>query len=119
MASGAQKLVPRSTATKIFVTSQVTADFRHLLPVPKLRRHQPPNPLEKAKEPVFPKDRIKWWNIVPGDKVRVMAEKDGSVREVKGINKFNNRVYVEGDKKVGVLLGILFLSACSPGDAEE
>ena len=37
---------------------------------------------------------------MPGDQIRVMAEKNGRVREVKGINKLTNRVYVEGDNKV-------------------
>ncbi|KAL5519230.1 hypothetical protein ACEPAH_913 [Sanghuangporus vaninii] len=99
MAGAAQKTVARSTATKIFITSRSTTDFRHLLSVPKPRRGQERSPLEKWKEPVLPKDRIKWWNIVPGDQVRVMAEKEGTIREVKGINKYNNRVYIEGDKK--------------------
>lgn len=39
------------------------------------------------------KDRIKKWNIVPGDLVRVRGDRDHTIREVFGVNKFKNRVY--------------------------
>ncbi len=44
---------------------------------------------------VKPKDRIKWWNVVPGDQVRVLGDKEGSIREVFRINKLSNRVYLK------------------------
>jgi len=47
------------------------------------------------------KDRIKWWNIHPGDKVRVVAGglKDTElVREVLSVDKKLNRVYLKGTK---------------------
>ena len=96
----ARRFASRQEAKRIFTTSKVTTNFRHLLPVAKPKHIVTPNPLDKSQRAVSPKDRIKWWNIVPGDQVRVMAETDGSVREVKGVNKFTNRVYIEGDKKV-------------------
>ena len=46
------------------------------------------------------KDRIKWWNVVPGDQVRILADKSSPVREVLGVNKVTNRVYLKSDKKV-------------------
>lgn len=89
----------RAEVRKAFVSSQYTTNFRHLLPV--YRGHtQKESQLDRAPKVVGTKDRIKWWNIVPGDQIRVMAEKNGRVREVKGINKLTNRVYVEGDNKV-------------------
>ena len=98
--TSARQFVPRSEARKVFITSRSTTNFRHLLPIAKPRHIELDNPIDKAKDPVLPKDRIKWWNIVPGDSVRVMAEKEAKIREVKGVNKFSNRVYIEGDIKV-------------------
>ncbi|KAI5124173.1 hypothetical protein M0805_000980 [Coniferiporia weirii] len=97
--SSTGRFVSRSEAHKVFVTSKNTTNFRHLLPVAKPRHLVVPNHLDRSPDPVLPRDRIKWWNIVPGDQVRVMAERDARVREVKGVNKFANRVYIEGDKK--------------------
>jgi hypothetical protein len=37
------------------------------------------------------KDRIRQWNVVPGDLVRIKGE--NTIREVFGVNKFKNRVY--------------------------
>ncbi|KAG8920657.1 hypothetical protein FRC02_000787, partial [Tulasnella sp. 418] len=45
------------------------------------------------------KDRIKWWNIVPGDKVRVVRGpyKDSKiVREVLSVDKTRNQVFLKG-----------------------
>ena len=97
--SAGRQFVSRSEARRVFVTSKSTTNFRHLLPVAKPRVDFK-NPLDKSPDPVKPKDRIKWWNIVPGDQVRVMAEENAKIREVKGVNKFSNRVFIEGDKKV-------------------
>lgn len=44
------------------------------------------------------KDRIKWWNIVPGDQVRVLGAKEGTLREVTRINKLSNRVLLRRDQ---------------------
>ncbi|GJJ07776.1 hypothetical protein Clacol_001981 [Clathrus columnatus] len=41
------------------------------------------------------KDRIKQWNVIPGDLVRVRGEGD-TIQEVFGINKFKNLVYLKG-----------------------
>lgn len=45
---------------------------------------------------VKPRDRIKYWNIVPGDRVRIIGDKEGQVLEVFKINKLSNRVYLKG-----------------------
>lgn len=83
---------------RIVTSSPVTSNFRHLLPVNKrLLRKDFEGRQVKA---VPAKERIKWWNIVPGDQVRVVAEKATPVRSVLGINKISNRVFVQSDKKV-------------------
>lgn len=43
---------------------------------------------------VKPKDRIKWWNIVPGDQIRIRGDKEGALREVQSVNKITNMVYL-------------------------
>lgn len=49
---------------------------------------------------VKPKDRIKWWNIVPGDQVRVRGDAEGTLREVQVVNKLRNMVYLKRVKEV-------------------
>lgn len=101
MSVAGRQFASQSEARKVFIKSQSTTNFRHLLPVAKPPRQiVPKNRLDRKPEPVKPKDRIKWWNIVPGDQVRVMAEENARIREVKGVNKFTNRIFIEGDKKV-------------------
>lgn len=82
--------------SKPFVTSAQTTNFRHLVPLQK-KRKLPGLPERKS---ASLKDRIKWWNVVPGDRVRLMTDNENRVREVKGINKYTNRVYVENEKSV-------------------
>ncbi|KAJ8656378.1 ribosomal protein L24 [Lichtheimia ornata] len=48
---------------------------------------------------VNPKDRIKQWNIVKGDKVAIIAGKDkDTIGEIKAVNRQTNTVLVEGKK---------------------
>jgi hypothetical protein len=72
-----------------------TKDFRHLQPFPVhyLKRYSFKDNLVKAAKP---QDRIKYWNIVPGDRVRITGDKGGQVLEVAKINKLSNRVYLKG-----------------------
>ena len=79
-----------------------TKNFRHLLPVPKhwSERRSRYDPGIKA---VPVKDRIKYWNVVPGDKIRVRGE-GSKLHEVLSINRFSNRVYLKGTIKVRRLL---------------
>jgi len=39
-----------------------------------------------------PKDRIKYWNIVPGDQVRIRREESKTIYEVMSVNKLINQV---------------------------
>ncbi|GBE79142.1 predicted protein [Sparassis crispa] len=71
-----------------------TRNFLHLDPIPRhwtirQSRSEPKNTAVKVK------DRIKWWNIVPGDQVRLRGDPEGTIHEVDKVNKFNNRVYLK------------------------
>ncbi|KAG1773903.1 hypothetical protein EDD22DRAFT_976011 [Suillus occidentalis] len=72
-----------------------TRDFRHLLPVPKHFQNRQTwfDPITKA---VRVKDRIKYWNVVPGDQICIRGDTRKIIHEVLSINKFTNRVYLKG-----------------------
>ncbi|EGO01622.1 hypothetical protein SERLA73DRAFT_166171 [Serpula lacrymans var. lacrymans S7.3] len=72
-----------------------TKDFRHLKPVPKYwqERHSFFDPRLKV---VPVKDRIKYWNVVPGDQIRIRGDPRETLHEVLSINRFSNRVYLKG-----------------------
>ena len=53
---------------------------------------------DPAPKDVKPKDRIKWWNIVPGDQVRIRGEEE--LREVQAVNKLRNMVYLRVHSEV-------------------
>lgn len=71
-----------------------TRSWDHLHPLPKsiLSRLR----TQKSPIPVPAKDRIKQWNIVPGDRVCIRGDETGSIREVFGVNKYRNLVYLKG-----------------------
>ncbi|KAH7916679.1 hypothetical protein BJ138DRAFT_1051993 [Hygrophoropsis aurantiaca] len=85
----------RSQLQRATTTLPWTRDFRHLLPVPKhlAERSSFYDPIAKA---VRARDRIKYWNVVPGDQIRVRGDARGTIHEVLSINKFTNRVYLRG-----------------------
>ena len=81
-------------------TSRITADFKHLAitkgpsGVFKAQARKL-NPLVAKPTDAHPGDRIKWWNIVPGDRVRIIRGpyKDSSrIVEVLSVNKYRNLV---------------------------
>lgn len=41
------------------------------------------------------RDRIKYWNIVPGDKVCVFGDKTNTIHEVMSVNKITNQVFMK------------------------
>ncbi|KAI9020135.1 translation protein SH3-like domain-containing protein [Phycomyces nitens] len=48
---------------------------------------------------VQPKDRVKQWNILTGDKVAIIAGRDkDTIGEIKSVNRETNTVIVEGKK---------------------
>jgi len=58
-----------------------------------MRRTTIRDPLIKS---VRPKDRIKYWNVVPGDQIRLLGDKKNTLHEVLSINRISNRVFVKG-----------------------
>lgn len=81
-------------------TSPWTTDFRHLLPIPKqwMKRSTPRDPVIKS---VRPRDRIKYWNVVPGDQIRLIGDRTNTLHEVLSINRISNRVFVKGTANAG------------------
>jgi len=77
-----------------------TTNFKHLLPIPRkwLKRTSIRDPVIKAARP---DDRIKYWNIVPGDQIRLLGDKSNTLHEVLSINRISNRVFVKGTANVG------------------
>ena len=78
--------------------NQWTRDLRHVDAVfPRFWSHR-----VSFRQPKFtavrPQDRIKWWNIVPGDQVRVLGSKEDTLREVFRINKLSNRVLLKKEQ---------------------
>lgn len=75
--------------------SPFTRDLRHATAkVPSEWKKHRFSWYEPKFKDVKPKDRIKWWNIVPGDQVRVRGDPEGRMHQVSSINKFSNRVYL-------------------------
>jgi predicted thioredoxin/glutaredoxin len=74
-----------------WVTTGLTKHLSHLKPIPRhwLRKRTIQDEAVKASKT---KDRIKYWNIVPGDVVRVRGHKIKDRLEVAAINKISNRV---------------------------
>src|SRR5689334_6895221 len=84
-------------------TSRVTRNFAHLLNGRgHLGVYRAParlrNPLAPKNKDAHPADRIKFWNIVPGDKVRLVRgpKRDlDRVVEVLSVNKFRNLILLK------------------------
>ncbi|KAI0773813.1 hypothetical protein C8Q74DRAFT_1266795 [Fomes fomentarius] len=78
------------------VTTQAfTRNFRHLLPVPRFLVRGPLLPGQSRPKDTKPKDRIQYWNIVPGDFVKLRGDTKGTVHEVFRVNKLSNRVILK------------------------
>ncbi|THV05388.1 hypothetical protein K435DRAFT_849954 [Dendrothele bispora CBS 962.96] len=86
----------RADIIRAVTKSPSTKHFRHLLPVNKhLKRLLKFPHFEAFSKKVVPeKDRIKYWNVVPGDQVRIRGDRNSTLHEVVAINKFRNRVFV-------------------------
>ncbi len=76
-------------------TQVFTRNFRHLLPVPRFLVRGPFMHGQSKPKDTKPKDRIKFWNIVPGDFVKLRNDSKGTVHEVHKINKLSNRVILK------------------------
>ncbi|PIL36731.1 hypothetical protein GSI_00420 [Ganoderma sinense ZZ0214-1] len=76
-------------------TGSFMRNFRHLLPVPRFMVRGPFLPGQSVPKDTKPKDRIKYWNIVPGDFIKIRGETNGPVHEVHRVNKLSNRVILK------------------------
>ena len=76
-------------------TSPWTRNLRHVKVVVPRAWHRERTAFQQPKlKDTKPKDRIKWWNIVPGDQIRVRGDPDGIVHKVVATNKITNRVFL-------------------------
>jgi len=93
----------RRNALNATTQSAATTHFNHLRSIPRawLIRRSKHDPKLKS---VRPADRIKWWNIVPGDQVRLRGDKTNTIREVLSINRLSNRVFLKGTAVRSVIL---------------
>jgi hypothetical protein len=84
----------RSQVFRATTTNPHTKDFTHLLPFPrhwaKRTSHKDPHV-----NTVKPHERIKYWNIVPGDKIGLLGDRANTVHEVLSVNKLSNRVFLK------------------------
>lgn len=73
-----------------------TTNFNHMRPVPRRLRDnkQSEDAFDPHKKAAFdiPKTRIKFWNVVPGDKVRVRGRYGNRLRQVFRIRRLENVV---------------------------
>ena len=85
------KMLGKNEVFQAWTASPFTKSFRHLLPYNRHweRRMTFRDPIIKSAKP---KDRIKYWNVVPGDQVRIRGEEGKTIYEVMSINKLSNQV---------------------------
>jgi len=92
--SSSLKYLTRSSAFNATTKNPATTNFNHLKSLPRawlIRKSK----FEPRLKSVRPSDRIKWWNIVPGDHVRLRGDKDSIIHEVLSINRLSNRVFLK------------------------
>ncbi|KAF9036013.1 hypothetical protein BDZ89DRAFT_1011464 [Hymenopellis radicata] len=72
-----------------------TKNFRHMLPVDikHLRLTAKMSDITTPKV-VLTRDRVKYWNIVPGDQIRVRGDRNNTLHTVEAINRWTNRVHL-------------------------
>ncbi|EPS95380.1 hypothetical protein FOMPIDRAFT_1025842 [Fomitopsis schrenkii] len=81
----------RQQVAQAWTKSPLTKDFRHLLPLPlywQIRRSR----LDPVTKFTKAQDRIKYWNIVPGDEISLRNDRTGKIYQVNHINRLTNRV---------------------------
>lgn len=95
------KALGKSEVFGAWTTSPYTRSFRHMMGYNRHwdRRYTFRDPKVKSAKT---KDRIKFWNIVPGDQVRVKTEADRAIYEVLSINRLSNFVRLKVPSTVSI-----------------
>ncbi|TFK29246.1 hypothetical protein FA15DRAFT_632108 [Coprinopsis marcescibilis] len=89
------KYFSRRTAIDATTNNPFLTNWNHLLTIPKAWRRR--NALYDPKlKSVRTRDRIRCWNIVPGDQIRIRGDDSKTLHEVLSINRLSNRVFVKG-----------------------
>lgn len=93
------KYLTRRTALNATTKNPALCNFNHLRSIPRtwLIRRSKNDPKLKS---VRVTDRIKFWNIVPGDHIRLRGDEDNTIHEVLSINRLSNRVFLKGPASV-------------------
>lgn len=93
------KYLTRRTALNATTKNPALCNFNHLRRIPRawLVRQTKHDPRLKS---VRVTDRIKFWNIVPGDRIRLRGDEDNTIHEVLSINRLSNRVFLKGPASV-------------------
>lgn len=84
-----------------------TKNFRHMLPV-DIKHLRMTAQMSQILTPkvVLTRNRIKYWNIVPGDQIRLRGDRNNTLHTVEAINRWTNRVHLtptEGSMEVRFL----------------
>ncbi|KDQ14100.1 hypothetical protein BOTBODRAFT_159628 [Botryobasidium botryosum FD-172 SS1] len=77
----------------------LTRNFRHMIPLSKRARRLMPKKALKKEVPVD--DRIKYWNLVPGDRVRIKGENKDKIVTILSVDKFKNQLLLKGITRGG------------------
>ncbi|CAL1702194.1 unnamed protein product [Somion occarium] len=85
----------RQQALNVATSSPFTRDLRHVKAVIPRFWNNKGAWADGGVNAVMTKERIKWWNIVPGDRVRVLGDPESTIHEVSQINRLSNRVYLK------------------------
>ncbi|KAF8165081.1 hypothetical protein B0H34DRAFT_687721 [Crassisporium funariophilum] len=93
------KYFTRRAALGATTKNPALSNLNHLRSIPRawLLRQTKHDPKIKS---VRVGDRIKFWNIVPGDHIRLRGDEDSTIHEVLSINRLSNRVFLKGSTNV-------------------
>jgi hypothetical protein len=88
-----QRAIRLIDAYRSTTTNPWTTNFDHMLPTPKSWSHKF-RPGQHPVNAVPLKERIKYWNIVPGDQIVITGRPVSEVHEVMSIDRLSNRVFL-------------------------
>jgi len=109
------KVLTNKSLQSAAVQTPWTSNLRHLLPVARsLLRGRGIQPAQRREvRKVVPlNQRIKWWNVVPGDQIRILGDKTNRLYQVSEVNKLQNKVSVRNTVRDTHILNDYFWSDC-------